>query len=98
MRLIATTITVTTAGTRVQVSNTLDDVLWIRFDPRNLNSAAIFIGTVTVSSTVGKKLLPTDDPYIIDFAALGGSVKLDTFYVDSQTNGDQVDVTIIVRV
>ncbi len=104
MRLIVTTVTVSTAGVRVQVSNTKDDVLWIRFDPRNLNTAAIYVGDVTVSSTNGKKLTArVDPPYEIPIAAMvkeaaGGSVKLDTFFVDSDGNGAQVDVAILVRV
>src|SRR3990167_6880555 len=104
MRAVFFTTTVTTAGTRVQVSSTAEDVKWIQFKSRAANTGRIFVGLSDVSATVnGWELsIPLagrpNDPLVLDFGKYkDGSVKLDLFYVDSSVNGEIVDGVAIVQ-
>ena len=105
MRYISRTVDVPAAGTRVQVSNTRDRVLWIRFTARQGNVGGVYVGDSTVSATNGRELRPpetttgydqmTQTEY--DFgrypgpAGQPGSVLLNVFYVDTDTGGNDVD-------
>ena len=101
MRVLFGPTTVTTAGTRVQLSNTADRVKQIRFASRVANTGRIFIGTVTVSATVSGWELTSSEAarakgdLILDFGA--GSVLLSTFYVDSIVSGEIIDWVAIVE-
>src|SRR3990167_2446657 len=95
MRVIFGTTTVTTAGTRVQLSATLDDVKKFKAHTRAANTGRMFIGLVDVSATVNgweleipvaARPIPQLD---LDFGE--GSVKLNVFYADSTVNGEIVD-------
>ncbi len=98
MRVIVTTVTVPTPGTRVQVSNTTDEVRVIRFHARSGNAGNTYAGTITVSSTNGEEMLP-DGSYKLQFdeGQDRHSVRLSVFYIDAAKEGDQVDVTAIVN-
>src|SRR3990167_9763513 len=104
MRAIFFTTTVTTAGTRVQLLNTLDDVKWLQLKARAANTGRIFIGLDDVSATVnGWELsIPLtgrpNDPLVLDFGKYkDGSVKMNLFYADSSDNGQIVDGVAIVQ-
>ena len=108
MRAIFFTTTVTTAGTRVQLLNTLDDVKWLQLKARAANTGRIFIGLDDVSATVnGWELsIPLtgrpNDPLVLDFGnygrdSKGGAVLLNTFYADSTVSGEIVDWVAIVQ-
>lgn len=100
MRFVATSIDIPAAGTQVQLSSNAnfaakDRILWISFKAR---LDFIYIGDADVSSTDGFELAAADDPLIFDFR-LGdkpGSVTADSFWVDADTNGDDVDVAAII--
>lgn len=94
MRVIVTTVTITAAGTRVQVSNTRDDVKVIHAHARAGNAGNTYWGTSDVSSANGEEMLP-DGKHKEDFG--DGSVLLSTFYVDAAVSGDKVDVVAIVN-
>lgn len=94
MRVLFFTKDIPTAGARVQISNTEDDVKVIYFKARAGNAGNTYVGEDDVASTKGHEMLP-DGTAKISFG--DGSVKLSTFYVDAATNGDDVDVTVIVN-
>ena len=86
----AGTKTVSSAGTRVQVTTTPTPVRRIRFQAPPGNSGITYVGISTVSSSVAG----------IEFAAAGGSETVDftegrpgdlsEFYCDAVTNGDKI--------
>ncbi len=86
----AGTKTVSSAGTRVQVSATPIPVRRVRFQAPPGNSGITYVGTSTVSSSVAG----------IEFAAAGGNETVDfiegrpgdlsEFYCDAATNGDKI--------
>ena len=92
---------VATAGTRVQLSNTADDVKSIKFHTRAANTGRMFVGLVDVSATVNgwefeipvaARPLATLE---LDFK--DGSVKLNLFYADSTVNGERLDWVATIR-
>jgi hypothetical protein len=95
--------TVTTAGTRVQVTtDTAIKPNWIRFEPLATNTGQIYVGSVAVSATVYFSRLPipaTGTVYAWELhgtpngRAGGTGFQLSNFYVDSSVNGDKVQVT-----
>ena len=109
MRYSAGTTNVATAGTRVQVSNTPDRVLWIRFTARDGNVGGVYVGASGVSSSVGRELHP---PLTANASALAstteydfgcytgkfgpGSVPFSTFWADADTNANKVDWEVIL--
>ena len=101
MRPLFGTTAVTTAGTRVQLSNTKDPVKTIQFQPRIGNTGRMFIGLSDVSATVkGWELTIVvagrpKDVLTLDFGE--GSVLLDLFYADSTINGEIVDWVAILE-
>lgn len=88
-------VTVTTAGTRVQASST---ELWvkkaiIRSDAGNTGN--LFIGTVTVSSTVGLHMEPADPPIVLGDLEIGGKddfFNLEDLYVDASANAQKLTI------
>ena len=101
MRIRFGTTTITTAGTRVQLSNTADDVKKIQFQARAANTGRMFIGLSDVSATANGWELTTEvaarakGRLELDFGE--GSVKLSLFYADSTVNGEIVDWVAIIR-
>ena len=88
MRISISTTDIPTAGTRVQLSNTADKVKSISVRARPANVGNIFLGTVTVSATVGWTLQPGESK-TLDFGE--GSVLFSVFYLDTATNGNDAD-------
>ena len=101
MRVQFGTTVVTTAGTRVQLSNTADDVKSIKFHPRAANTGRMFVGLSDVSATVnGWELeIPVAARPLakleLDFK--DGSVKLNVFCADSTVNGERIDWVAVLR-
>lgn len=100
MRVAFFTTTVTTAGTRVQISNTADTVKKIKFKTRFANTGRMFVGLSDVSATVNgweleipRANVPIAETDWIDFDE--GSVKMNVFYADSTVNGEVVDTVVI---
>jgi hypothetical protein len=105
MRFDAGIVDVPGAGTREQVSNTPDRVLWIKFTALEANSGITYVGLLDVDSSpdssaerYGYPLEAAggiDATLELDFAASGGSVPMSTFWVDAATNGDDVAYAVI---
>ena len=84
---------VPSAGTAVRVNNTPQKVLWIRF---KAETGTIYVGKSDVSSTNGWPVTTAANVDLtFDYGAQGGSVKMDTFYVDAASNGDNVSYAVI---
>ena len=101
MRVLFGTTTVTTAGTRAQLSTTTNPVKRISFQARAGNTGRIFVGLVDVSATVNGWELPiplttrAKETLELDFGE--GSVLLNLFYVDSTVNGEIIDWVAVVK-
>tara|TARA_R100000306_G_C4358443_1_gene134008 strand:- start:818 stop:1120 length:303 start_codon:yes stop_codon:yes gene_type:complete len=98
-RVLADSVDVPTAGTRVQISATPEVVLVITFKARAGNSGKVYIGDSTVAAAVGFELAGGTEimlnPSLV--AARDTSVLLSDFYVDAATNGDDVDFIALVK-
>lgn len=104
MRVLFGTTTVTTAGTRVQLSNTAEKVKNIKFQARAANTGRMFIGKVDVSATVNGWELAIPDPAgttrakaVLEVDYETGSEVLSVFYADSTVNGEKIDWVAIVE-
>jgi len=80
------TITVSTAGTRVQ-NPTSGNVQGIMWRARADNTGAVYVGYSDVSSTNGVHISP-GDAFTVLFT---GYEKLQNWYADAATNSDKVD-------
>lgn len=92
MRFDSDIVDVPTAGTAVQVLNSRDKVIRIKFTAPTANTGLTYVGLSDVSATNGYPLgaaggvdATTD---WIDFSP--GSVEMSIFYIDAATNGDDV--------
>ena len=82
---------VPSAGTAVQLSNTIDRVLWIRVSARTGISGTLYFGRSDVSSSNGYELSAND--YLeMDFRP--GSEVFSAFYADASTNGNDLDWSV----
>lgn len=85
---------VPSAGTAVQLSNTIDRVLWIRVSARTGISGTLYFGRSDVSSSNGYELSAND--YLeMDFRP--GSEVFSAFYADASTNGNDLDWSVILE-
>lgn len=85
--------TVTTAGTRVQVSTTDLFVKKVVVRGEAGNTGHIYVGTVTVSSSVGLHLKVGDMPVELDPGLVNGHqdmINLKNMYVDASVSGEKV--------
>ena len=97
MQFVAGTTNVAVAGTRGQVKNTNDRVLWARFRGRPANTGNAFVGISDVSVTNGWTLEKDDDNGVtLDFGAQGGSVLASVFYVDVAVNNEKIEWSMIL--
>ena len=88
------TTAVPSAGTAVQLSNTIDRVLWIRVSARTGISGTLYFGRSDVSSSNGYELSAND--YLeMDFRP--GSEVFSAFYADASTNGNDLDWSVILE-
>lgn len=91
MRFDSGSVNVVTGGTAVQVSNTLDKVLWIRFKAFGANTGLTYVGLSDVSSSNGYELGASggiDGELELEFRP--GSVLFNVFWVDAVVNGEDV--------
>jgi hypothetical protein len=79
-------VTVTTAGTRVQLSASTTEIAGFYIRPLSTNTGSIYLGDVTVAATAGFELSKNDGPIFIP------ANKFSTFYIDSAVNGESVTV------
>lgn len=75
--------TVTTAGTRVQVTATITPILWITVQALSTNTGTIFVGGSTIDSTRGVHLTAGEayDIRVRDLSAV---------WLDSSVNGEKL--------
>lgn len=87
--------TVTTAGTRVQLSSTALLVRSFTVCAKTANTGHIYYGGATVDSTNGVDLSAGDCTGWAPVAATGGSTAYDlsSAYIDASVNGEGVNVT-----
>lgn len=84
-----------TAGTRVQLSNTNDDVHAISFTAELGNAGKVFIFD-DGGSFPGFPLNPGDEK-TLDLSPLKATVKFSSIYVDTATNGNDVSWIAVVN-
>ena len=94
MRFDTGTTDVPSAGTRVQISNTTDRVLWIKVSARTGISGALYFGRSDVASTNGYEL-SANDSLEMDFRP--GSEAFSAFYVDASNNGNDLDWAVLLE-
>jgi len=94
MRFDSGTTDVPSAGTRVQISNTTDRILWIRVSARTGISGAVYFGRSDVAAANGYEL-SANDHLEIDFRP--GSEAFSAFYVDASANGNDLDWAVILE-
>lgn len=84
--------TVTTAGTRVQVTSSSILVRQATFRPLVTNSGEVYIGDDGVSSSDGFPISPGDS---YTLRPHNGVLDLAQIYVDADTSGDKVAISVI---
>ena len=91
MAIAINTVTVTTAGTRVQFS-TADSRPWrvISVSARPANGSAVYVGLSGVTSTAGIQLMPGGS-YPFRPPEGGEGITLMQLYLDSAANSDRAD-------
>ena len=94
MRFDTGTTDVPGAGTRVQISNTTDRILWIKVSARTGISGARYFGRSDVAAANGYEL-SANDSLEMDFRP--GSEAFSAFYVDASTNGNDLDWAVILE-
>ena len=87
MTLPVGTVTVTAAGTRVQVVASGNGVSAVSFKARMSNLGPVYVGDLTVSSTNGYRLEPGEE---VTFT-FRDVIDLRRFYIDAANNNDRVD-------
>ena len=96
MKTTITRTRVSTAGTRVQLSNVTDRVRYIKVSARTGNSGLVYFGLSAVSSTVGYEL-SANDSLELNFGEHGGTVPLSTFWADSSASNQDLDWAAITE-
>mgnify|MGYP005820690835 FL=1 len=94
MRFDAGTTDVPSAGTAVQLSNTVDRVVWIRVSARTGISGALYFGRSDVSSSNGFELSANDH---LEIDLRPGSEAFSAFYADASTNGNDLDWAVLLE-
>tara|TARA_R110000744_G_C19170065_1_gene541494 strand:- start:217 stop:504 length:288 start_codon:yes stop_codon:yes gene_type:complete len=94
MRFDAGTTDVPSAGTAVQLSNSVDRVVWIRVSARTGISGTLYFGRSDVSSSNGFELSAND---FLEIDLRPGSEAFSAFYVDASTNGNDLDWAVLLE-
>jgi predicted RecA/RadA family phage recombinase len=97
--------TVATAGTRVQAGTAGTYVTSIYFEALKTNTGVIYVGDISVSSTLymtalsaGSGFTVTTNHNVRPGSSSGGNeVNLGSLYVDAGTSGDKVQVSYMQR-
>lgn len=93
-------VTVTTAGTRVQISTADTPITSIILQAKTANSGVIIVGDSAVAAGVGIELAPGASITITaDLSGRQGGEEmiLSDFWADSATNGNKVKVAYVKR-
>lgn len=103
--VVSAKVTVTTAGTRVQLSSTPISVSWLHIStPTTGNTNNTYVGGSTVSATNGYPLKAggtVDGKVMLPMAGLGMNgeeLRLDLIYLDADTNGNFVTILYDAKV
>ena len=94
MRFDAGTTDVPSAGTAVQLSNSVDRVVWIRVSARTGISGTLYFGRSDVSSSNGFELSAND---YLEIDLRPGSEAFSAFYADARTNGNDLDWVVLLE-
>lgn len=101
MKLIHKTLTIATANTAVQACTNAESILGGVFKAKRTNTASVYIGTSTVTTSCGFELTPGDaipaNPALVQTSEQHGSLDLSTIYINGGTVCDKVDLWLIVR-
>jgi hypothetical protein len=96
MRLATGTVTVGTAGTRVQAYNAENKVKSVTFKASSGNTGLVYVGINDVAAATGFELSAGQET-TWSFAPLGGNIPANTFYADAATSGDKVSWWMILE-
>jgi hypothetical protein len=97
-------VTVTTAGTRVQMSSDVDyKPASVYVEALGSNTGYIYVGLSNVSSTVYISRLAAGEGLTIEVPGAGGAnyragsqgIQLSTLYIDSSVNGEKAQLTYL---
>ena len=94
MRFDAGATDVLSAGTAVQLSNSVDRVVWIRVSARTGISGALYFGRSDVSSSNGFELSAND---YLEIDLSPGSAAFSAFNADASTNGNDLDWVVLLE-
>ena len=94
MRFDAGTTDVPSAGTAVQLSNSVDRVVWIRVSARTGISGALYFGRSDVSSSNGFELSAND---YLEIDLRPGREAFSAFYADASTNGNDLAWVVLLE-
>jgi len=89
MRVSVGVTTVSSAATRVQLSNVTNRVKYLKVKALAGNSGLAYFGVSDVAAATGFELSAGNE-HELNFGEFGGSVPANVFYVDAATNGDKV--------
>jgi hypothetical protein len=103
---VHSTLTVTTAGTEVQVTTDTDiRPTSVYFEALGSNTGYIYVGLSTVSSTVYIARLSAGEGFTLqsdgaggNFRAGGQGLQLSSLWVDSSVNGEKVQMTYMYSI
>jgi hypothetical protein len=96
MRVDTGVTTVSSAATRVQLSNATNRVKFIRVKALAANSGLAYVGVSDVAAATGFELSAGNE-HELNFGEFGGSVPANVFYVDAASNGDKVCWSMILE-
>lgn len=96
MRVDTGVTTVSSAATRVQLSNATNRVKFIRVKALAANSGLTYVGVSDVAAATGFELSAGNE-HELNFGEFGGSVPANVFYVDAASNGDKVCWSMILE-
>lgn len=103
---VNSTVTVTTAATRVRGTATSTYVTSVYVEALSTNSGSIFVGVADVTSTKYIAKLTAGQGFTIGVDAQGsvgsstggGEIQLNSIYFDTSSSGDKVQMTYLQRV
>lgn len=95
-RILDGTTDIPTAGTRVQVSNTTNRVLWLYLRAPTANTGSIWFGGSTIAANRGKGIA-AGGSFEINPGLFNHVVLFSTLYVDTATSGNDVEWLALVE-
>ena len=95
-RLLDGTVDIPTAGTRVQISNTRDKILWIYLFARAANTNNVWVGASTIAANRGRRIAAAGTAEITP-ATYDHTFVFNTLWADTDTNGNDIDWIALVE-